>query len=117
MSKKIQDSVSFAVMSVLVFIVLTLSRTALTGMGGGARITYFHLHWIVLRSDMWSISVSHIYFGMLAALVAASLVTTWILSRILMGLHHKRSTIAWSLFIFVILLCLGFASIQDFAFS
>jgi hypothetical protein len=117
MSKQIQDSVSFAVMTILLFTVLSLSYTSLTG-SPGAGIRYLHLHWIVLREDIAQVlTVKHIYGGRLAALVAISFCLTWVLSRILKALHHKESRAAWLLFTLVILLLLGIACVQDYVFT
>ncbi|MEI7733699.1 MAG: hypothetical protein WCO56_29305 [Verrucomicrobiota bacterium] len=116
MTKRFQDAVSFVVMAVLVFMVLSLSHTALTG-SSGARIRYLHLHWIVVRQDIWKTSVSHIYIGTLAALIASSLCLTWILLKALKALRHKKSDTAWLIFILVIVIYLLFASMQDFVFT
>lgn len=116
MTKRFQDSVSFAVMAVLVFFVLSLSHTALTG-SSGAGIRYFHLHWIVVRQDIWNTSVSRIYTGTLVALIVSSLCLTWVLSRVLKMLRNKQSTNGWLLFVVVVVIYLMFASMQDFVFS
>ncbi len=103
-------------MVLLVFILFSLSFTALTG-SSRAGIRYLHLHWIVVRQDIWHTSVSHIYTGTLAALIAGSLCVTWILSRVLKVLHHKKSDFAWTIFILVIVIYLMFASGQNYVFT
>jgi hypothetical protein len=117
MTKRFQDSVSFAVMTILIFIVVSLSSTFLSG-SSGAGVRYLDLHWIVLREDLAQVlTVWHIYTGTLVALIAVSFCLTWILSRVLKVLHQKKSRVGWLLFIFVILLLLGIACCQDFVFT
>jgi hypothetical protein len=116
MSKKLQDSVLFAVMSILIFAVFSLSFTCVTG-SSGAGIRYLDLHWITVRQDIWVTSVSHIYIGTLAAMITASFGVTWALSRVLTVLHRKKSHAAWLLFTFVVVLYLMFATIPNFALS
>ncbi len=112
LNRRFQDSVSFAVMTILIFIVLSLSFTSVTG-SSGAGIRYLDLHWIVVRQDAWNTSVSHIYTGSLAALFASSFCVAWVLSRVLKVLHHKKSDFAWTIFIFVIVIYLMFACVPN----
>lgn len=116
MRERMQDSVSFAVISLLVFVVFSLSFTSLTG-SSGAGIRYLHLHWIVVRQDVWHTSVSHFSAGTLTALIAASLALTWALSRLLIALHHKKSGRGWLLFIFAVVVYVLFACQQDFVLT
>ena len=103
-------------MAALVFIVLSLTHTALTG-SSGAGISYLNLHWIVLRRDVVDTSVSHINNGALTALIASSLCLTWVLSMVLKVLRHKKSTTGWLLFAVVVVIYLMFASVQNFVFT
>jgi hypothetical protein len=103
-------------MAVLVFIVFSFSFPALTG-SSGAGIRYLHLHWIIVRQDVWNTSVSHIYTGTLAALIATSLCVTWILSSVLKLLRLKKSGFAWTIFVLLILIFLIFASRPNFVFT
>ena len=117
MNKRFQHHVSFALMSILIFIVLTLSFTSLTGSSGNG-IRYLNLHWIVFRENLYQVlTVADFHIGTLAILIAASLCVTWILSKILKVLHHKKSDGAWVVFGLVIVIYLMFASIQGFAFT
>jgi len=117
MTRRFQDSVSFAVMTILICIVLTLSNTFLSG-SSGAGIRYLDLHWIILREDLaQALTVVHIYTGTLAALIAVSLCLTWILSRVLKALRQKKSRVGWLLFTFAILFLLGIACVQNFVFT
>ena len=102
MRKPLRDNVSFIVMTTLMFVVLSLSFTAITGSSGGIR--YWTLHWIVLRQDVWATSVTHIYPGIMAALIALSLGLTWALSQSLNALRAKNSAKAWVFFILAIVI-------------
>jgi hypothetical protein len=117
MSKHFRDSISFAVMAVLIFAGISLSKTSLTGSSGNG-IRYLDLHWIVFRANLYQVfTVAHFYHGKLAALVAISICLTWVLSWVLKVLHHKKSRAAWLTFAFVILLLLGLVCEQDFVFT
>jgi hypothetical protein len=117
MNKRFQHYVSFAVMSILIFIVLTLSFTSLTGSSGNG-IRYLNLHWIVFRENFYQVlTVADFHIRALAILIVASFCMTWILSKILEVLHHKKSGKVWVVFGLVIVIYLMFASIQGFAFT
>jgi energy-coupling factor transporter transmembrane protein EcfT len=117
MSKQFRDSVSFAVMAVLMFVVVSLSCTLLTG-SSGAGIRYLDLHWIVFRADLYQVfTIWCIYKGKLAAVVAISICLTWALSVVLKVLHCKKSRAAWLIFVFVVLLLLALVCEQDFIFT
>ncbi len=113
MTKRFRDFVSFAVMAALIFVVISLSFTLITG-SWRAGIRYWHLHWIVLRQDSWNTSVVHIYPGTMAALIALSLFLTWVLSKSLKLLHDKKSTMAWLLFIIIIIFFLIGFTVPNF---
>jgi len=116
MTKRFLDFVSFAVVAALIFVALSLSFTSVTG-SSGAGIRYMHLHWIDVRQDVWSTSVSRINIGMLAFLIALSLGLTWVLSQLLKILHAKKSSDAWMLFILFIAFYLVLAAVPNFAFT
>jgi hypothetical protein len=113
MIKTFLDLVSFAVMATLIFVVVSLSFTSVTG-SSGAGIRYWDLHWIVVRHDIWNTSLNHIYIGTLAALIAYSLGLTWGLSRLLKILHTKKSAAAWLFFIVVIVIYFLTATVPNF---
>ena len=112
MTKTFRDFISFAVMAALIFAVISLSFTSVVG-SSGAGICYLSLHWIVVREDIWHISVSHIYTGTMAALIALSVSLSWVLSKLLKILRAKKSATAWLLFVLVILVYLVFAMIPN----
>jgi hypothetical protein len=117
MTKRFQDYVSFAVMTILIFIILSLSFTSLTGSSGNG-IRYLDLHWIVLRDNLYQVlTVTEIHVGTLATLIAASLCLTWILSKVLKLLRDKNSSGTWLIFTLVIVIYLMFASMQRYAFT
>jgi len=105
-------------MTVLVFVVLTLSHTFLSG-SSGAGIRYLNLHWIVFREDLAQVlTVVRFSTGTLATLIVISLCLTWVLSRVLKILHNKKNDFAWTIFIFVIVIyLLFFACVQNFVFT
>jgi hypothetical protein len=116
MTKTFLDFVSFAVMATLIFVVVSLSFTSVTG-SSGAGIRFWDLHWIVVRQDVWNTSLSHIYTGTLAALIALSLGLTWVLSKLLKVLHAKKSDAAWLFFIVVIVIYFLAATVPNFVFT
>lgn len=116
MTKTVRDFISFMVMAALIFAVISLSFTSVTG-SSGAGIRYLHLHWIVVRQDIWHTSVSHIYTGTLAALIALSVCLSWALLELLKILRAKRSATGWLLFVLVIVVYLGLAMIPNYVLS
>jgi nitrate reductase NapE component len=117
MTKRFRDAVSFAVMAVLIFAVLSLSNTSLTGSSGNG-IRYLDLHWIIFRANLHQVfTVVHIYTETVVVMIAVSLSLTWVLSRILKVLRQKKSLAAWLLFTFLIILLLALACVQDFIFT
>ena len=116
MTNRFRYFVLFAAMAILIFVVISLSFTSVTG-SSGAGIRYLHLHWMVVRQDIWDTSVSHIYSGTLAALIALSVCLTAVLSKLLKVLRAKKSGTAWLLFALVIVIYLGFATIPNFVLT
>ncbi len=116
MTKRFLDFVSFAVMATLIFVVISLPIILITG-SSGAGIRYFHFPWIVVRQDIWNTTVSHVYTGTLAALIALSLCLTWFLSKLLKVLHAKKSDTAWFLFALVIVIYILAACSPNFALT
>lgn len=117
MFKQFRASFSFGVMAVLIFAVLSLSNTSLTGSSGNG-IRYLNLHWIVFHANLYQeFTVAHVYQGKLAGLVAVSIGLTWVLAWVLKVLHHKKSRAAWLTFVFVVLLLLALACVQNFVFT
>jgi predicted histidine transporter YuiF (NhaC family) len=116
MTKIIRDFISFCVMATLIFVVISLSFTSVTG-SSGAGIRYWNLHWIVVRQDIWNTSLSHIYTGTLAVLIAFSFCLTWVLSKLLKVLHAKKNDTAWLLSIVLIVIYIVAATVPNFALS
>jgi len=91
MTKHFRDSVSFAVMSVLIFIFVSLFKSEINESEDDVD-TYWILHWIDLHRhfdihrNCGIYSFEHIHIGILTALIVTSFCLTWILSKVL---RHK----------------------------
>jgi len=93
MSKKFCDSVSFALMMVLVFVLGSLAHSTLFETYDEAD-TYWYLHWIDIhrhfdvQRQVGIYSIEHIHLAALAAMIFISFCVTWILAKILR--HYRK---------------------------